>query len=133
MRRFIFVFVFLMNANAAFAKDRPLAEVSVKQGSELHRFTLLVDSAKPVYRISFQEGRARPKEKTVTKSQADYIRNEATRIIWNSEYRKPASAKTCSQYASVSSGDEKTKVCLENRKALAMSYGLLKTMSQIFQ
>lgn len=132
MKNLIFVITALMFSPQAFANEKIVTQLLFKNSSTSHRYTLVKESKKPAFKLIFQEDRKKPVAKLVSKSQADFIKNEATRIIWNSEYRKPANAQRCSEYVNIISGTEKANVCAENRKATAMTYGLLNSVSRIF-
>lgn len=127
-----FILIFGVSAFAQ-NKSKTLAEVSFEDGTKHHKYLLLSEGDKPVFKLLFQENRKKPRAKSLSKSQADFIQNEATRIIWNSQYRKPANSQSCTEYANIGSNGDKTRVCSENEKATAMSYGLLNIMSQLFQ
>lgn len=130
MRKIIFAFLLL--SSTCFAKGEPLVKIAFKRAPDLHEYTLIQEGKTSEYKLVFQENRKKPETETISKAQAEFIKSETTRIIWNSEYRKP-NTPGCSEYANISSGTEKSTVCAENKKATGMAYGLLNSLSQIFQ
>lgn len=132
MKKMVFSALLIFASATCFAKGEPLVKIAFKRGPNLHQYTLTQEGKTPVYKMVFQENRKKPETETISKAQAEFIKNETTRIIWNSEYRKPKTPG-CSEYANISSGTEKSTVCEENKKATGMAYGLLNSLSQIFQ
>lgn len=133
MKNLIFVITILIFSAQTHAEGEPvITELSFKDNSKLHSYTLVKEGRKPVFKLIFQENRKKPVVKLISKNQMEFIRNEATRIIWNSKYRKPANAQGCNVYVNIISGSEKAKVCIENKKATGMTYGLLNSVSRIF-
>lgn len=133
MKNLIFVATALIFSAPAFAGSKQVvAGISFKNGSTSHEYTLVQEGENPGFKLIFQEGRKKPVEKPIPRSEAEFIKNEATRIIWSSEYRKPASTPECTKYMSLRSGAEKTNLCAENKKASALAYGLINSVSRVF-
>lgn len=133
MKKILFALI-MMAASTALAKKKPetLAEVYFKGKDIQHKYTLLKTGKTPVFKLVFYENKNKPREKVLSKSQANSIKGEATRIVWNSLYRKPASLKKCTPYASVVSGSDKADVCREDAKQTGPTFGLLNTLRSMF-
>lgn len=131
MKKLVAVLV-LTFSSQAFAKGQQIVtDITFKKGSTLHKYTL-VNEGKKGFKLVFKANRKKPIVKSVSNRQADLIRSEATRIIWNSEYRKPASMPRCSDYVQIKADAEKTNVCVENFRASGMAYGLLNALGREF-
>lgn len=132
MKKILFVIV-IMVASAAFAKKKEtLAEVSFKSKESNHRYVLLKEGKKPVFKLVFYENKNKPRTKVVSESEANSIRSETTRIVWDSLYRRSANVKKCTTYASIVSGPDKADVCLEDTKLTGRTYGLLNSLRAKF-
>lgn len=132
MKNLVLILALMFSAQSFAKGGQIVTDITFKNGSAFHRYTLVKENGKAGFKLIFIEDKKKPVAKLVSKSQADFVKNEATRIIWNAEYRKPANAQRCSEYVNISSGNEKANVCAENRKATAMTYGLLNSVSHLF-
>jgi hypothetical protein len=131
----IFFFIFLLNfSGLSYANsEQVIAITTFKNNSSFHQYTLLKDQKKSAFELVFKDIQKMPIARTISTAQAELIKNEATRIVWNAEYRKPANNPLCSKYANISLGTEKTNVCAENQKATGMAYGFLNSLANIIK
>ena len=134
MRNAIAAIMIYAFSNTAFARgEAPVAELVFQNQQKTHRYTLLQQGKKQTYTLIFYENGKSPKQVQLNKSQGEFIKNESTRLIWLSEYRKPARVEKCTRYVAVSSRGEKTAICRENPRAVGLTFGLLNSMRQFFR
>lgn len=109
----------------------PAVEIASIGTKETHRF-LLTLGASPTL-VLREPGRA-DQMRALPKNEIELLRKEATRLAWNAQYRKPASAgKSCRRYASVKSESETAVICMEHRSLVGRTYGLLNQMRSYFR
>ncbi len=111
--------------------NQTTAEIYFKDSKIEHHYKLTVDE-KESFTLVFKEKGKAAKSKKLSKSTAIQIGSQANRILWQSEFRKPAKTESCTNFIKIISNDQKTNVCAENRKAAGMSYGFLNSLSRYF-
>mgnify|MGYP001609480538 CR=1 FL=1 len=127
----ILIFVLPSLVFAAPKKQLNVFEVAFVDSGANERFEVKKSLGKvPVYTLTHTKKKAKPQQRQISAKQAELFRSEIVRLIWKNEYRKPASKKVCSLYATLSDGDAKTKVCKENAAAVGETYGLLVSLSK---
>ena len=106
-------------------------EIRYKNGRTSETFTILEQKNKSSHNLSYQRTGGPKKIKTLSRLSAELIQSESNRIIWTSLYRKPASIKTCTEFATILTTYEKATVCAENQQATAQIYGLINSLRGI--
>lgn len=77
------------------------------------------------FRLDYHAAGAKSKTRFLTQAEGDALRTEAVRVLWNSKYRQPASARVCREFMTLSVGAETSEICAQNRPAAGPAYGLL--------
>ncbi|RYZ74954.1 MAG: hypothetical protein EOP05_08825 [Proteobacteria bacterium] len=106
------VAVAMMFSVDAFAST--LFEMKLKSDVQDHTYTITKDGKKPVFKFVFREAGKPTQSKSLTGRQVDQLSAQLTRIAWGSQYRKPASIKTCTRVAQVRVRDDKADICGED-------------------
>lgn len=133
MKNIMMLALFLFSNLTLAKNEKAITEITFSDKYKTHQYSLWKSSGKqPTYKLVVMINKKDSKTKILSTEQAQFIRNKATRIIWNSKYRMPASVSKCNEYAVINSGDDKAHICLENRKATGMTYGLLNSISKHF-
>jgi hypothetical protein len=86
-------------------------------------------TSKEDYRLTHHVPWQNDLSKLISKKPVDYVTNEVTQIIWLSNYKSGAS-QNCSEYASLVSGADHARVCTQNTKATARTYGLVASLKK---
>ena len=128
-------------ANIAQAANTPTRDVPTEiayQGnaSRPHRYWLTEEKVKKTstFKLNFEDERKQIRSRAISKTQADFILNQATQIVWENQYLSTKQkVARCTPYARLASGGEQSKVCVENRKAAAQSYGLFNAVRGLFR
>lgn len=125
-----FHFLFSTQVLASKAKSDVLLDVSFEQTKVNHKYTLEKTLEKePAYTLIFKDKNKKAERLKVSRTQAELILNEATRIIWDSQYRHPAKAAApCQIYMRLNTKNEKAKICRENPVLTGRSYGFLNSL-----
>jgi hypothetical protein len=113
------------------AKKIPLASVAFKKGSSTHVYRIET-TAYEKYSVVFSESRKPDQRISISKSEATRLKAEFTDIFWNVKYRTPASQKTCTQYATMTLLEDKTRICLEQKSDAAKTQALLTKLRSRF-
>jgi len=117
----------------AFCKTNSLLEVNFEKGNKAHRYSVAPDSKKKnSYVISFVNEKRKIKNKQISANQFESIKNEATRIIWENQYRKPASFENCKEYMNLRLNVDKVRICQQNVRMTGKSFGFLNSLHHIF-
>lgn len=128
---FLFISMAFVVADAK-PQIQTVAEISFDHARKPHVYSLTKTVAQdPIYVLSFKDERGRVKKKDLSSSQASGIEGELSRIMWENQFRKPASVANCHSYAVLKMASEKTKICEENAPLTARTFGLLNSLHQM--
>lgn len=112
-------------------KDSVLFVIFETRG-KIHFYTLISEKGKNI--LKFTDERKKVFTKQISLSQRNILTNEATRIIWNSQYRKPSSlSDVCHEYATIQTLVEKAKICYENKMATGQAFGFLNELHSVIE
>lgn len=127
----IFLALFISFGASAKVKTSTMLEVSFERNKKSHLYLVTKSLVKkPVYTLIFTNEKRQIKNRRISQSQAELIKNEATRIIWENQYRKPASTESCREYMSLKIDSEKTRVCHENKISTGRAFGFLNSLNE---
>ncbi len=136
MKKF-FVVISLVLAAGALAgptQKKTVLEVNFERSNKRHTYLITSSvSKKPSFTLSFQNEKKKMKSLSISERQTELIKNQATRIIWGNQYRKPASVEDCREYLSIKTDLDKTRVCYENKVATGESFWFLNSLNQMFK
>ncbi len=118
------------SSSSAYARE-PLLHVDFRGSAKTDSYTIEKSAKTHSYILVFRRAHSPARQRAITEAQAKSITAEATRLIWESAYRQPASG-ACHPYANLHAGLEKAKVCRENEQATGMVYGLLNSLRAFF-
>lgn len=137
MRKSILIAILFcsIGATAAKTQTKDLLEVTFERGSKTHRYTIssVIKNKKRNYVLSFINEKKKVRTHQLTSKQYEAIKNEATRIIWDNQFRKPASYENCKEYLSLKTADEKARICYQNVSTTGKSFGFLNSLNYFFQ
>jgi hypothetical protein len=126
------IILILLSASIAGAKGKSstLLEVGFTHDKKVHQYFLTKTSAKtPVFTLSFKDEKRKLMTRQISQSQANFITGEATRLIWENQYRKPATSDNCHPYVDLKTDVDKTRICYENRALTARAFGFLNSLN----
>lgn len=132
MRTKVFLLVILFSFGA-FAKTRPSAilEVKFERAKKTHIYKIIKSASKRAdYKLLFTDEKRKTKSVGLSQGQAEQIRNAATRIIWENQYRRPAAIAKCREYLTIKTDLEKSIICHENRVAVGRAYGFINSLDK---
>lgn len=133
----IILILLVVSCTASFAKSAPAPlEVRFEKNKQVHIYRLeqKMESKKlKKFTLTFKATNKAQKKISISASQAQSLISEANQIIWKNEYRRPASAKSCTAYANVKTAFEKTQVCLENKMATGRAFGFMNMLGNLVQ
>ena len=131
--RTIIIFIALFISFEANAKTQTstMLEVRFERNRKPHLYLITKSLVKkPVYTLTFTNEKRQIKNRRISQSQAELIKNEATRIIWENQYRKPASTDSCREYMSLKTDSEKTRICYENKISTGRAFGFINSLNE---
>lgn len=132
--KYFFYFILLISTLVYSDTQISIFELSFNQNSKDHFYTLVSDGKiNPHYKLIFKDKNKPSIEKNITNSFAKTIKNESNRILWISKYKNQKTKLKCTPYLTLKISKEKTTVCHENKIAISKSYGLLNSVSRVFQ
>lgn len=124
------VIVFSFGASAK-TKQATVLEVNFERAKKTHTYKIIKSvSKKTEYSLLFTDEKRKTKSHKLSQRQADQIKNEATRIIWENQYRKPAAADSCREYMNIKTDSEKSKICYENKAAVGRAFGFISSLDK---
>lgn len=132
MRMAIF-FAVIICSFGAFAKTKQTAilEVSFERAKKSHVYKIVKSaSKKSEYNLLFTDEKRKTKSHRLSQRQAEQIKNEATRIIWENQYRKPASTDSCREYMTIKTDLEKSRICYENKASVGRAFGFINSLDK---
>jgi hypothetical protein len=130
MKRTLFL-IGLIVSSQVFAKTSKISFSMAFQGQSLTHL-YLVKEVKNGFELQFKSSEKIVQTKMMTAFQLNSIRAHAVRILWTSKYLAPASTVKCNKYAAISLDGEIETICLENQKAMELSYALLNSLRKNF-
>lgn len=123
-----------ISMSLATPKKQVLAEVKFAKGSSSHEYVLLhMPGLKPEYELKFMDEKKRMAAKVITPIQAQRIQADLTKMIWDKQFRTPASQRNCQAYVSLKSNKDQATICLENSKLLGRAFGVLNGLNAIYR
>lgn len=132
MRSSVIILTFLMSI-CAYASPS-LIEVHFERQKKEHQYSITKDTKKKNgYIFSFINEKRKIKNKSISSSQFQQIKNEATRLLWANQFRKPASFENCKEYMSLKIGTETTRICQQNNSLTGKSYGFLNSLNNLIK
>jgi hypothetical protein len=130
MRKTAIFLTFLFSCSS-FAQSS-LLEVHFEKQKKEHHYSIKRDQKKKnSYIFSFVNEKRKVKNKYLTSKQFEQIKNEANRLLWANQFRKPASFENCKEYMTLVIENEKTKVCQQNNKLTGKSFGFLNSLNNL--
>ncbi len=108
-------------------------DVNFERNGKVHKY-LIVKSVgkKSDFIMTFMDEKKKQKSKKISQRQADLIKSDATRIIWENQYRRSSSSESCREYAMIRTESEKTRICYENKSDVGRTFGFLNSLNSIF-
>lgn len=132
MKNIVILLTFLFCASS-FAQSN-LLEVHFEKQKKEHHYSIKKDQKKKnSYIFSFINEKRKVKNKHITSKQFEQIKNEATRLLWANQFRKPASFENCKEYMTLIIENEKTRVCQQNNNLTGRSYGFLNSLNNLIK
>lgn len=132
MKNILKLLILLLLPTKLFGFTTSTMEVTIVRGKMAH--TYLVTSAKKQSTLVLKNGVKDSHTKNISEAFADRLIAEANRVAWTSAYRKPASKKTCTGYATITLNKEKPiVVCQENLRATGYTYGFLNKLNRLIK
>lgn len=126
----IFIALYISLVTSAKVKTSTILEVSFERNGKFHFYQITKRLLKtPVYTLIFTNEKRQIKNRRLSQSQAELIKNEATRIIWENQYRIPASTKSCREYMRLKTDSEKTRICYENKVSTGQAFGFIHSLN----
>jgi hypothetical protein len=123
-----------IEAFAGTAKKNVVLDVNFERNGKAHQYLITKGiGKKPDFLMIFVNEKKKTQTRKISQRQADLIKNDATRIIWENQYRKPSSSESCREYATVKTDAEKTRVCYENKALVGRTFGFLNSLNSIFK
>jgi hypothetical protein len=127
----IFLLIGLFVSSQVFSKAaKPQFSMSFQDQSRTHLYS--VREIKNGFELQLKMSEKSVLTKSITGFQLNSIRAHAIRILWTSKYRAPANTVKCNKYAAINVDGEKETICLENQKAMELSYALLNSLRKNF-
>lgn len=124
------IIIFSFGASAK-TKQATVLEVNFERAKKNHTYKIMkAVSKKTEYSLLFTDEKRKTKSHKLSQRQAEQIKNEATRIIWEVQYRKPASTDSCREYMSIKTDLEKTRICYENKTAVGRAFGFINSLDK---
>lgn len=108
-----------------------LNEITFQNGGETHRF-FIQEKTLNHPELVFSTGKSSPKKRSLSLAEARRLESELNRIVWVSEFRKPAGVVSCTSHVTVRVGPSSSKVCAENPQAAGPAFGLLNRLRASF-
>ena len=136
MKKLIIVssLLFSLSTLAEVVNKNLMLEVNFEANKKSHQYLVTkISGKKPEYIISFKNEKNKTRSRKISQRQAELIKNDATRIIWENQYRKPSSTDSCREYVNIKTDSEKTRVCYENRASTGRAFGFLNSLNSIFK
>ncbi len=132
---FLTISLFLsIDAFAETTKKNVVLEVNFERNGKSHQYLISNSfTKKPEFIMTFKNEKKKPQTRKISQRQADLIKSDATRIIWENQYRKPSSIDKCRVYATVKTDSEKTRVCYENKVLVGQTFGFLNSLNSLFR
>jgi hypothetical protein len=125
---FLVGLMFSLNALAA-TKSSPLLEVNFEKDKKTHQYLITQKAGQQAgYVLSFKDEKHRVKSREISRHQAELIKDEATRIIWENQYRKSASSGECREYMNLKTDLDNTKICYQNPVAVGRAFGFINSL-----
>lgn len=132
MKNTAIILIFLFSTSA-FAQPF-LLEVHFEKQKKEHNYSIKKDQQKKnSYVFSFTNEKRKVKNKYITSKQFEQIKNEANRLLWANQFRKPASFENCKEYMTLKIENEKTRVCQQNNNLTGKSYGFLNSLHNLIK
>jgi hypothetical protein len=134
MRNLVFLFAFLFQTNNSYSKEvAPLTLITFKKDRSTHIYKLTKKKKEPLFDLSFKINQQKAKIISVTKGEAAFIKNEATKIIWKQLAYIPKNKEKCTPYVTIKTDLDTATVCEENKKATGLAYGFLNSLNHLFR
>ncbi len=124
------------NRAPASATSTALAEIAYQgKQSPHHRYWITeVRGRTTQYRLHFEDQNRHARVRILTTAQANKILAQATQIVWDAQYlTNRERVARCTPYAILSTAGERSKICVEHRKAATQSYGLFNSIRRYFR
>lgn len=130
MKFLVLLLLLITTTGVAAESTNILLEVRFKRDQDKHTYKLS-EKSKDQFVFTFDDGKE-IKNLSLTKSEADNIKTDATRIIWENQYRAKKQ-KNCSEYVTLKTPSDRAVVCKENTVIVGKAFGFLNRLNQMFQ
>ena len=121
-----------IEAMAVSAKKSVVLDVNFERNGKAHQYLITKSlSKKTEFVMIFTDEKKKTKSRKISQRQADLIKSDATRIIWENQYRKPSS-ESCREYARIKTDSEKTRICYESKSDVGRTFGFLNSLNKVF-
>ncbi len=135
MKKIVIACLFLLSTSAVAesSKKSVVLDVNFERNGKSHQYFITKNIGKKTdFVLNFIDEKRKPKSRKISQRQADLIKSDATRIIWENQFRKPASSESCREYAMIKTDSEKTRICFENKVSVGRTFGFLNSLNKVF-
>ena len=125
--------ILLISFSAPAEVKKSLLQVNYQRNGVKHTYEIFPTlTKKSSFSLAFTNQKNLTKSKELSEREMLQFKNEATRIIWENDFRRSIPKSRCQPYVTIVTPEEKTRVCMENKSAVGRALGFLNSLNQRF-
>ena len=132
--------VLILVSNVVFASTKKqigrhsMLTVVYKKNRMPHEFSVFKDEKNQNEYLLYHIGnKGKAKFKKISLHQYYWIKEQASGILWDNNYREPASKKSCTVFAKINISGIKATICGENPEMVGRSYGFVNSLGSLLE